>query len=219
MKMESKPFYHLCHFTRRDGSLEAGPGPSLLPLTLDPNELTHFCNLPRTPVRFRSMTVAAFPSHCLTSVPPQNFFLNLVRFWTVPKLPLLPVRQEDRLHWHPGMDRGLGETESLRQGAKDPWFSQHQSCFLLLPRGPHTESCQAKRSVQAPRNSIKITALTLPGAKSWKSHTRDVSPAPVQPLNPSASQPPTQSPHPPFLSPRLIFSPLILMALSREKGK
>lgn len=164
MKMESKPFYHLCHFTRRDRSLEAGPGPSLLPLTLDPNELTHFCNLPRTPVRFRSMTVAAFPSHCLTSIPPQNFFSEFGKILDCSQTSIAPVRQEDCLHWHPGMDRGLGETESLRQGTKDRRFSQHQSCFLLLLRGPHMESWQAKRSAQAPRNSVKIRSLTLPGA-------------------------------------------------------
>lgn len=108
MRMESKPFYHLCHFTRRDGSLEAGPGPSLLPLTLDPNELTHFCNLPRTPVRFRSMTVAAFPSHCLTSVPPQNFFSEFGKILDYSQTSIAPSEAGRLSPLAPWNGQGLG---------------------------------------------------------------------------------------------------------------
>lgn len=155
----------------------------LLPLTLGPDELNRFCNMPRMPVRFTSSTVAAFPSRCPTSIYPTatttKFFSWICQDLGLFQTSIAPSEAGRLAPWLPGMDRGLGETENLRQGTKDLQFNQHQSYFPLL-RGSHIECCQAKRSAQISKNSVKIFPEPSPENPTLETHHVQ----PMKPLNP-----------------------------------
>lgn len=195
MKMKINPIYNFHHFTRRDRSVEAGPAwvcyhrHQVLSWPISAVCWEHL-------VRFR---VWKWQHFYLI-----NFFSEFSNILDYSQTSIAPseVRiSTGVLEW----GKGLRETKSLRQTAKDPQFNQHQSCPLSLWRDPTwkaeiIEICQGKRSAQAPRNSIKITPPTSRAA-SLKLPHRTHSPAPVQPLNPTSSQPPTQSSNPPFTLP------------------
>lgn len=139
-----------------------------------------FAVCPEHLVRFRvfnsgSISISLPDYH---SLPQKIIFLNIIICWTIPKLPLLPMRQEtSRLHWDPGRGRGLGETKSLRQAAENPQFNQHQNVLFSLRGAPSQKAeivaiCQAKRSAQTlwnyKNNIANSSQSPTPETPTWQ---------------------------------------------------
>lgn len=184
MKMKTKPFYNVHHFTRRGRSLKAGPA---LIATTDSRSKwvgTFLQYAQNTLWDSESLIVAAFPSHYLTITPypPKISFLNIITCWTIPKLPLLPMRQEtSRLHRDPGRGRGLGGTKSLRQADENPQLNQHRNVLFSLRGAPSRKAeimaiCQAKRSAQTlwncKNNITNSSQSPIPETPTWATSTR-----------------------------------------------
>jgi len=118
------------------------------------------------------------------------------------------------------------EAESLRQGTKEPRFNQHPSCIQPaselfsspsegVPRGKPSSQKVSLGSQDLNKNNILLSYWS---AVLKRPHRR-LQPSPCAALEPLCFSTSAQSSSPPFLSPLLIFSPLILKALSGGKGK
>lgn len=233
VKIKNKTFFTICVILQKETVLESVG--FLLPLTTGPNYLAYFYNLPEHLLRSRvcdsdSITIILPGQHALqTHLFFFSFFLNLIRSCTIPKLPLLPVREE--IHTlHPPVSclgRDLRETESLswRLRIQDPTNTRGILFSFWGDPASKTKSTdifQAKRSGHTPGNSIEVIPLTLPRALSLKFLHRRPQSSPCAALEslyfsttPVVFQPTTSPSHAKFSS----LSPHELLGGKREHDK
>lgn len=175
--------------------------------------------MPRIPVRFTSSTVAAFPIYCPTSI---YLTATTIKFfpWVCQDLGLFQTSiapsEAGRLSpWLPGSLAWTGAWEKLKildKGLRT--FSSTSIRVISASKGiPHGMLPSPKRSAQTSKNSIKIFPEPSPENPTLETlHPALWSPWTLYSSNSYTIFQLTTSPW-------LFFPPLILMALSKGKGK